>query len=385
MKKLFACILIIFLFGIFTPNVFCQSTEPIKIGALLPITGPFAMWGKTFKNNLEFALSEYGNKVAGRPVELIIEDEGGQDVTMALSKAKKLVESDKVGVIMGPFYTGSCLAVFPYTAKRPIVALKYASAAENEVDFNYVFSSGVRYNDSTYYLGQYAYDVMNVRSVTAIGSDFAAGHDFMQGFIDGFSGRGGKVVQKQWAPLTETDYSPYLSSLKMADALVSSCLGPQAKIVLFKQYQELGLFKKMPIILAEAGPIPLPVLQQMGDEIIGTVGPNLYLPSLDNEANKKFYPAYMEKFHQIPDNMATTAYAAMIAVLTALDDTKGNTNAEVLAKALSKLELNLPQGPFSFNDKRTAAQNLYISKIEKTNGKLYWAIAKTYPKIKPYN
>lgn len=360
-------------------------SAPIKIGALLPLTGSFAMWGETFKNNIQYALDESGKKVAGRPVELLIEDEGGQDVTMALAKAKKLVESDKVGVLMGPFYTGSCLAVFPYASKVPIVTMKYASVAQDEIAPDYIFSAGVRYNDATYYLGQYAYDVMGLRTVTTIGSDFAAGQIFMKGFVDAFTAKGGKVIQQQWAPLTETDYSPYLSNLKTADALISSCLGPQAKLVLFKQYEELGLFKKMPIVLAEAGPIPDPVMQQMGDKIIGMVGPNLYLTFLDNPTNKSFLQAYKAKFKQDPDNMAVTAYASMVSVLKGLEATNGDTTPGKLKAALVNVKMDMPQGKFAFSPRRVAAQDLFITKIEKVDGVLKWTLAKTYPQIQPYD
>lgn len=360
------------------------AKTPIKIGAMIPLTGDFAMWGDLFKNSFQFALDEAKNQVAGRPIQLIVADEGGYDVTAALAAAKKLAESDKVDVMMAPFFGGSTLAVTPYTSKLPIVSVKYALSATDEIAPNYVFSSGVRFQDSTYSVGVYAYDVMGLRTATLIGSDFSVGHDFAAGFVDGFTSRGGKVVQQQFAPLSEADYSPYLSALKPADALVSSVCGPPAEIALFSAYDKLGLSKKMPFVVAEGGSFPPDVISQMGDKLLGVIGSQLYLPGLDNAQNKQFKTAFKAKYNQDPDNMVVTAYAAMVSVLKGLEATNGDATAAKLAPAMSKLQLDLPQGKFSYSPERFGVQDLFITKIDKVNGVNQWVSVKTYPQIQPY-
>ena len=95
-----------------SPTPTPAPAEPIKIGCLAPLTGPFAMWGKWFTQAFDLALEEANYEFGGRPIEWLLEDEGGADVGMALDKAKKLVEADKIDIMIGPFYGGSHFSVF---------------------------------------------------------------------------------------------------------------------------------------------------------------------------------------------------------------------------------------------------------------------------------
>jgi ABC-type branched-subunit amino acid transport system substrate-binding protein len=96
---------------------------PIKIGCLLPFTGALMTQGPHVRDGIQLALEHYGNEVAGRKIELIIEDDG-TDPTTALDKARKLVERDKVAIIIGPQAGHVVQAVQPYLTERKIICLK---------------------------------------------------------------------------------------------------------------------------------------------------------------------------------------------------------------------------------------------------------------------
>ena len=363
-----------------------KGKDTIKIGVLLPLTGPYAMWGKMFQNSMELALDEVGWNIAGKKIVLKIEDEGGEDVSMALEKAKKLVEADRVGLLMGPFYGGSAFSVMPYTSSVPIVNVKWSQPgkSKNELGNKYAFWVPTTYPDNTYPLGLYAAEEGGVRSVVSIGSDYDCAYEFVEGFTDALKSKGGKVVQQKWAPLTETDYTPYLSNLKMADAMVVGTLGPPAKLALFAQYDQLGLFKKMPIYISEVGTLPPPVMQEMGDKIIGIRGVEKFLPTLDNPEAKKFMESYRAKYKSDPDDKACDAYNGMKVVLAALNSTKGDPEPEILKKALLKVKLNLPPGEFRFSDGRVGMVPLRVSEIKRVGGRLQWVPIKEYPGKSPY-
>ncbi len=362
-----------------------KDKNVIKIGALVPLTGPFAMWGKMFQNSMELVLDEAGWKVAGKKIEFIVEDEGGVDVSLCLEKAKKLVEADQIDILMGPFFGSSAFTVLPYTSSIPIVNVKWSESGikKDELGNKYAFWGALSYPDNTYPLGVYAYEEKGIRTVSSIGSDYSVGYDFVQGFTDGFKAKGGKVLQQQWAPLTEADYSPYLSNLKMADAFVVGALGPPAKLPLFAQYQELGLFKKMPIFISEIGTLPPPVMQEMGDKIIGIIGIQKFLKDLNPEA-EKFFNSYVAKFKGEPDEKACDAYNGMKVVLKALESNGGNTDPDNLKKALLGVKMNLPTGPFQFSKGRIGMQPLRVVEVQKVAGKLQWVAIKEIPPKEPY-
>ena len=79
--------------------------NPIKIGFLAPLTGPFADVGKDMVEGVQLALKSLGGKIAGRPVELLIQDTAG-DPDTGLSKARLLVEQSKVDLLTGVYHGG---------------------------------------------------------------------------------------------------------------------------------------------------------------------------------------------------------------------------------------------------------------------------------------
>src|SRR5207247_10462075 len=88
--------------------------EPIKIGVLNSITGPLAVNGTEINEGIRlYWEDEMSNQVAGRPVRLIVDDDEAKP-DVALTKTKKLVESDKVHVILGPVSSAIALAMREY-------------------------------------------------------------------------------------------------------------------------------------------------------------------------------------------------------------------------------------------------------------------------------
>src|SRR5438093_12343902 len=89
------------------------AAQPIRIGVLLPLTGPLSPTAKDQQTGFNDYLASINNAVAGRPVQLIYADtEGKPDV--GLAKAKQLVESEKVALLTGLVSTPVCYAIAPY-------------------------------------------------------------------------------------------------------------------------------------------------------------------------------------------------------------------------------------------------------------------------------
>ena len=114
------------------PTVLAQvPREPIKIGLLNALTGPLAVNGSEINEGIHlYWQDEMGNQVTGRAVRLIVEDsEGKPDV--GLTKTKKLVESDRVHVILGPVSSAVALAIRDYVHERRIPLIITQATANN--------------------------------------------------------------------------------------------------------------------------------------------------------------------------------------------------------------------------------------------------------------
>ncbi len=374
------CLVLVLVMVSFMPACEPGEEEPIKIGALLPLTGPFAMWGSWFERSHEFALDEAGWEVAGRPIELLIEDEGGEDVSVMMEKLRKLVEADGVDVITGPFFGPMGPAAWPYLLDIPMVSVDNHCREKAEVQYDYMFDGLGRYADMNYEQGKYAYEEMGIRTITTIAWDYQCPREFMEGFVRGFEEAGGTVVQQQWTEIGAADYTPYLLALEDADALVEATCGGDTSMNILMQAHDLGIRQQMKgwFVLGTAELESPEILSQLGDIGLGAIYAGPWSPLLDNPLNNEFIANFEAEFGLVPSCWDAVKYEATLILLAALEATGGDTDPDKLKEALLDLELDLPSGPFRFDENRMGIRNKYIMEVQKVNGEYVGVIVKTY-------
>ena len=110
-------------------NAGAQAKEPLKIGALLAVTGPASFLGAPEARTLEMLVEELNAKggVDGRKVELLVKDTGGNP-EKAISFARQLVEEDGVFAIVGPATSGETIAVKQVAEESKTILLSCAAA-----------------------------------------------------------------------------------------------------------------------------------------------------------------------------------------------------------------------------------------------------------------
>ena len=205
-----------------------------------------------------------------RTVELIIEDEAS-DPAVAMDKARKLVETDKVSMILGPFHGGCGGAVSGYTGRVRIPQIGYWYSIANMAiaKSKWSWAPFGTLSAVSYPMGAYAYEKLGYRTLSTIGTDYIAGREFIGGAVNAFKERGGKIIQEQWVPLGTKDVSPYLTVLKPADAVFAWFMGVTV-IPGLRQIREYKI--KMPIIMPQSGHSTHPkIMEQMGDTCLGII------------------------------------------------------------------------------------------------------------------
>jgi branched-chain amino acid transport system substrate-binding protein len=361
--------------------------KPIKIGAFGPMTGAAAEIGPKVKNAITLRLEEAKWQVAGRPVELIFQDEGGGDPAFAMAAVKKMVEMDQVDIVIGPLNTPMTMAVAPYLARQKMVDLTLAPVAGDAKQLDHLFkgwiiTTGGEGGQFCFPFGEYAYDEMKFKTITTVAQDHAAGKRFMGTFVDGFKSKGGSVLQQQWVPYGTADMGPYLSVLKDADALALWLIPIDIRRFL-KQYDERGLFKKMPIVIPRAGVIDEAALKELGDLTIGLVAEQNYVSLLNTPVNKRFVAAVKKKYGVIPDFYYATAYQAAEVALAAFKATRGDTTPEKLRQAVVGLNLETPTGNVAFTPSGWGILDTYFVRVEKKNGEYVFDPIKKCPATRP--
>src|ERR1041385_4896930 len=185
--------------------------EPMRVGFLSVRTGPLAAGGKQMEQGIQLFLKEHDNTIAGRRVELIIADTGGNPAG-AKTKTQELVERDKVDVLIGPLAAFEALAIDDYIRETKTPTVSCSAAAEDLTQRKpnpYFVRSAASSGQPNHALGEYAAKNLGYRRVAIIADDFAYGHETAAAFQRVFEDNGGKVVQRLFTPLNVPDYGSH--------------------------------------------------------------------------------------------------------------------------------------------------------------------------------
>jgi len=360
---------------------------PIKIGVIAPMTGGAAQAGKDMTNGLQMWLDENGNQMAGRKVEVIIEDSQGQP-NVALTKLQKLVERDKVNVLVGELFAHIGYAMAPKVDEYRIPMLYPVIAADDLTQrkpAKWVVRTGWASSQPSHPFGEYAAKTLGYKKIVAIGIDYAFGWEVIGGFQKTFEENGGQIIQKLWAPLGTTDFAPYLSQIKRDADAVFALMVAQSSLRFPKQYQDAGLKGKFPLI-GGGTTFDEFVLPSLGDEAIGGMTPLQYSAALDTPINKKFVAEYRKKYGKVPSYFSETSYTSTRWIAEAAKVVGGDVeNREKFLEALRKVEIpDSPRGPVKLDAHGNPIQNIYIRKVEKKDGELWNTVVHTYPAVSQF-
>jgi len=387
MRKLLALSLALAVCVLIVPGLAPAQKGPIKIGLLIPETGPLAANGKDMANGFQLFFEEQGWKLAGREVKLITEDDEGKPPT-GLAKARSLVESQGVHVVVGPLSAAVGYAVAPYVDGKKVPTIFPIVSAEDITQRKrspYIVRTGWSSAQPSHPFGKWVYDNLNYKKVAMIGYDFAFGWEVAAGFQRTFEEAGGQVVQKLWPPLNTPDFAPYLAQLRRdVDAIYCVFSGADA-LRFSKQYAEAGLKGKLPLIGGGTF-TDEHVLRTMGDEVLGVITALHYSAALTTPANRRFAQAYEAKFKQIPSYYSEGTYVAGIALKAALEGIGGDIeNAEKFLGALRRVDLSdAPRGPMRFDDFGNPIQSIYVRRVEKVGGRLQNSVIHTLPAVSQF-
>ena len=361
---------------------------PIKIGFVTDLTGTAAQAAKDMVNGLTMYLDEIGYQMAGRKVELIVEDSQSRP-DMAISKVRKLVEHDNVHILAGLLFGHIGYAVAAKAEEFKIPLLVTVAASDDltqRLKYHWVIRTGWTSSQPSHPFGEYVAKTLGYRKVAVIASDYAFGWEVVGGFQKTFEESGGQVVQKLWAPLGAMDLAPYLSRIRRdADAVLTMVAGAST-LQLVKQYQDAGLKSRIPLIAG--GPaVDESFLPAMGDEALGIISPLIYSAALDTPENRRFVKEYRTRFGKVPSYFSETNYTSGRWINEAVKTLGGAVeDREKLLAALRKVELSdTPRGPVKLDGYNNPIQNVYVRKVERNrDGELQNTVIMTVPAVSQF-
>ena len=350
------------------------SSGPLKVGLIIPMSGPFASTGRQVDAAVKLYLQQHGATVAGRQVEIILKDDGGvaPDVTKRL--AQELVSRDKVEVLAGFGLTPLALATAPVAtqAKVPMIVMAAATSIIPQRS-PFIVRSGFTVPQITAPIAEWA-PKNKIRSVVTLVSDYGPGMDAEKTFVSRFTQGGGKIVESLRAPLRNPDYAPFLARVKDAkpDALFVFVPSGEGAAVL-KQFTERGLAAAGIQLICTGDVLDDDLMASIGSASTGVVSSHHYSAAHPSPENKAYVDAFMKANNGMRPNFHSVgAYDGMHLLYLALAKTGGDSDGEKLVAAMKGQAWTSVRGPVSLDPAtRDMVQTVYIRKAAMVAGGMY--------------
>jgi ABC-type branched-subunit amino acid transport system substrate-binding protein len=363
----------------FSGIAYAQQGKPVKIGLLATLEGPFAAGGQDGMRGAEMAVSERKGMVAGRKIELVkASSDAKPDV--AVNATRKLVEQDKVDIMVGPLSGGEGIAVKEYSKTQPSITFINGSSGAQATTLVNPSPNFFRFNTEGAQwmvgLGKAALD-KGYKRVMVIAEDYAFPYSQVQGFMSEYCKLGGKVPVKAWVPLGGKDYSSVIARIpKDVDALVV-VLGGADAVNFLNQYEAAGGDKPL---IGGSITVSQDILNYRGkrrDSLVGTIAGSPIADAYDAPEFKKFVAEYKKQFpdgYPSPSLFALVYYINMKAALDGLEAVKGDLSdgQKKYREALQKMTLKTPVGDVKLDANRQAIGTTFITEVVKDKqGNLY--------------
>ncbi|GAB5468499.1 MAG: ABC transporter substrate-binding protein [Rhodospirillales bacterium] len=368
-----------------------SAEETIKIGVLATLEGAFTVLGEDSMRGADLAFEQAGMMAADKKLE-IIKASSDASPNSALRAARKLVEDDKVQILLGPLSGSEGLALRDYAKTQPQVTFVNGTSAAQDTTLRdpapnfYRFSTdGVQWQAG---LGTYAYEDKGYKSAVVIAEDYSFPYSQVQGFMLEFCKLGGKVPEKFWVPIGNKDYSTIVASIPDDVDAIYVALGGADAVNFLTQYQQAGGDKPMIGGSITVDPSVMGSQARLGTEYLaGTPSAGPIADAWEDERWQAFVKAYQSNYPDgfpSPSLFAHGYYVGALAILAALDEVNGDLGEgqQAFRAALDSLELETPTGKVTLDENRQAIADIFLTELAVNDqGQLYNKVVKVIPQV----
>ena len=367
------------------------QTGPIKIGFMSPLTGVAAAPGREMLDGWNLFWQQNGLQIAGRPVEITVEDDGSNPDT-ALQKARRLHQQQGVHILVGNVLANTGLAVAEYAKTTGVPYLMPAVAADELTQRgripNVLRTGGFSASQITRPLADWAIK-RGYKRVVTLGQDYAFGHEQVGGFAQVFTEGGGTVVGQFWHPLNTPDLSTYLGQIRALnpDCVFSVQTGADSARIL-QQWASYGFKDKIPLLTSQNVTDQSVIRTLTPAECEGVISSSHFAEASELPGTKSFVENYDKQYKKLPGIFAAEGFTGAMWLAYALNKMKGRSED---AKALlNTLVSEVVEGtPFGKSVKMDTYGNpifdVYVRRVVKrADGKLVNTIVETYPQVSQF-
>ena len=350
--------------------------DPVKVGLILPMTGPFASTGKQISAACRFYLAQKGDTVAGRKIELIVKDDTGLAPETTKRIAQEMVVQDKVDFLAGFGLTPLALATAPVATEAKVPMIVMAAATQIIPSRSpFIVRSGFTLPQVTAPVAVWAAK-NRIKRVFTMVTDYGPGLDAEKTFHAKFKEAGGEIVEAVRTPLRNPDYAPFLQRAKDAKPDALFVFVPSGEgLAVMKQFEERGLKQTGIRMIGTGDVVDDDLLESMGAPAAGVITSFHYSAAHDSAENRAYVEGMMKANPGLRPNFHSVGgYDGMHLIAESVRKTNGAGSGEQLVAAMKGMKWMSPRGPVTIDpEARDVVQTVYLREVKLVNGKP-WSI-----------
>ncbi len=351
---------------------FAYAADPVRIGLILPMTGPFASTGRQISAACRLYMQRNGDTVAGRKIELILKDDTGLAPETTKRIAQEMVVQDKVTFLAGFGLTPLAFAAAPVAteAKVPMVVMAAGTQVIPQRS-PFIVRTGFTLPQTTAPIAGWAYR-NGIKRVFTLVTDYAPGLDSEKTFLARFKAAGGEIVESVRTPLRNPDYAPFLQRAKDSKADALFVFVPSGEgLAVMKQFEERGLRQAGMKMIGPGDVVDDDILESIGAPAVGVITSFHYSAAHESPENRAYVDAMMKANPGMRPNFHSVGgYDGMHLIYESLKKTGGTATGEQLVEAMKGMKWTSPRGPMSIDPAtRDVVQTIYLREVKMVNGK----------------
>ncbi len=369
-----------------------QAADSVKVGVLATLEGTYTVLGEDGVRGLKTALATLGDEAGGREIELVIQSTDASPDS-AVRGARKLVEQDKVDIVIGPLSGSEGIAIRDYSKTQSQVTFINGISGAQETTYVKPSDNFFRFNmDGAQWsagLGDYVYNEKGYETVATVGEDYSFIYTQVFGFATEFCQAGGEITERLWVPLGTKDFGSIIAQLPDDVDAIYLGLGGGDAVNFLNQYQQAGGDANL---IGGSIMVDGTVLSSKGSAKKALIGVPSSGPQADTWDDEK-WQAYVKKYQDTfkpeerfpsPSLLGTGYYNATTAMVQCMDEVKGDLSDghKAFRGCLASLELDAPNGKITLDDNRQAIGTNFVTEVvELDDGTLANKLVKIIPNV----
>ena len=363
--------------GLLLPQHVLAQGGKVRVGLMLPATGTFAQLGIAIENGLRMAINEQGGKLGGREIEWFkVDDES--DPAKAIENANKLVQRDKVDVLIGTVHSGVQQGIHRVARESGVLNLipnAGVHIATRAMCAPNVFRTSFANSQPTRALGEPMVQRGHKKAVW-ITHKYAAGDEAFEGFKESYTKAGGTIVKELGLPFPNVEFQALLTEIAAIKPDAVACFFAGAAAIKFiKDFAAAGLKGK--IALYGTGFLTEGVLEATGADAEGIITTLHYGDGIETKRNLDFRLNYAKTFKMQPDVYAVQGYDTGLLLIKGANAVKGDLSKKAeLYKAMEGGVIDSPRGKWTMSKAHNPVQDIYLRQVVGKENKVIGVAAK---------